>query len=104
MPGKHDFTIMQAACLLRFGGKQSFQFQDFTKWNNKTRSSSAFILDVEMKDQEKMTRQKQSRYDKVEKLGKKLNKNLFYYLDNGGSHNELFWGKRFRPMLDFYRQ
>ena len=72
----------------------------------KTRSSSAFYLDSGNegpgKDDEAETiAVRQS----MEKLGKKLNKNLFYYLDNGGSHNELFWGKRFfRPMLDFYRQ
>ena len=41
----------------------------------------------------------------MERLGKKINTNLFYYLDDGGSHNELFWGKRFfRPMIDFYHE
>jgi len=28
-------------------------------------------------------------------LGKKKNETLFYYLDNGGQHSELSWGRRF---------
>eukprot|EP01095_Lingulamoeba_sp_RSL-Kostka_P007819 TRINITY_DN2548_c0_g1_i1.p1 TRINITY_DN2548_c0_g1~~TRINITY_DN2548_c0_g1_i1.p1 ORF type:complete len:390 (-),score=110.83 TRINITY_DN2548_c0_g1_i1:37-1206(-) len=39
----------------------------------------------------------------LEKDGYKMNDTLYYYLDNGGQHNEYYWGKRFyNPMLDFY--
>jgi len=35
--------------------------------------------------------------------GWKLNSTLFYYLDNGGQHNEYYWGRRFWvPMTYFY--
>jgi len=41
--------------------------------------------------------------DHMEKLGFILGKDLFYYLDIGGQHNEYYWGHRFWvPMLDFY--
>ena len=34
-----------------------------------------------------------------------LNKNVHYYLDNGGQHNEYYWGKRFwSPMLALYKK
>eukprot|EP00003_Mantamonas_plastica_P012167 TRINITY_DN2212_c1_g1_i1.p1 TRINITY_DN2212_c1_g1~~TRINITY_DN2212_c1_g1_i1.p1 ORF type:complete len:233 (-),score=65.62 TRINITY_DN2212_c1_g1_i1:36-734(-) len=39
----------------------------------------------------------------MEKLGYTLGKDLFYFLDQGGQHNEHFWGDRFwRPMVDLY--
>jgi predicted alpha/beta superfamily hydrolase len=71
----------------------------------KTKSSSIFYLDSGNegpgKDDEMETI---SVRNSMEMLGKKLNFNLFYYLDRGGSHNELFWGKRFfHPMVDFYK-
>ena len=70
------------------------------------KSSSAFYLDSGNegpgKDDEMETIGVR---ESMERLGKKINTNLFYYLDDGGSHNELFWGKRFfRPMIDFYHE
>lgn len=39
----------------------------------------------------------------MEDLGFRLNDNLFYYLDEGGQHNEYYWGRRFNiPMEDLY--
>ena len=124
--GWYKFGICLGGLLSCYAGQTRSNIYDYAGcmsssfwWNNKdfnskilrngttkTRSSSAFYLDSGNegpgKDDEAETiAVRQS----MEKLGKKLNKNLFYYLDNGGSHNELFWGKRFfRPMLDFYRQ
>lgn len=32
-----------------------------------------------------------------------LNRDVFYYLDDGGQHNEIYWGRRFHvPMADLY--
>ena len=60
------FTIMQAACLLRFGGITKISIPKFYEMEQRKQDHLRhFILTVEMKDQEKMTRQKQSRYDKV---------------------------------------
>eukprot|EP01119_Soliformovum_irregulare_P017486 TRINITY_DN5209_c0_g1_i2.p1 TRINITY_DN5209_c0_g1~~TRINITY_DN5209_c0_g1_i2.p1 ORF type:complete len:299 (+),score=66.18 TRINITY_DN5209_c0_g1_i2:283-1179(+) len=37
------------------------------------------------------------------KDGFQMGSNLFYYLDNGGQHNERYWGARFHvPMTDLY--
>ena len=33
--------------------------------------------------------------DHMQKDGFSINKNLFYYLDKGASHNEYYWGQRF---------
>jgi len=39
----------------------------------------------------------------MEELGFVMNKDLFYYLDEGGQHSEYYWGKRFYiPMDDLY--
>ena len=39
----------------------------------------------------------------MEELGFVLNRNLFYYLDVGGEHNEVYWGRRFHvPMTALY--
>jgi predicted alpha/beta superfamily hydrolase len=39
----------------------------------------------------------------MQSLGLSLNETLFYYLDQGGQHNEYFWGKRFNvPMQYLY--
>jgi len=39
----------------------------------------------------------------IQTLGFKLNTTLFYYLDQGGQHNEYFWGRRFWiPMADLF--
>jgi len=39
----------------------------------------------------------------MENLGFEINRDLFYYLDEGGQHNEYYWGRRFHvPMSDFY--
>jgi len=39
----------------------------------------------------------------LEALDFVLNRDLFYYLDVGGQHNEYYWGRRFWvPMTDFY--
>jgi hypothetical protein len=36
-------------------------------------------------------------------LGYVANSTLYYYLDNGGQHNEKYWGARFHvPMADLY--
>jgi predicted alpha/beta superfamily hydrolase len=41
--------------------------------------------------------------DRFEAQGFTLGTDLFYYLDNGGSHNERSWGRRFHvPMTDLY--
>jgi len=41
--------------------------------------------------------------DHFEKIGFDINSTLFYYLDNGGQHNEYYWGRRFWvPMSYFY--
>lgn len=39
----------------------------------------------------------------MEELGFVLDKDLFYYLDEGGQHSEYYWGRRFDvPMKDLY--
>lgn len=39
----------------------------------------------------------------MEALGFQEGKDLWYYLDKGGKHNEYYWGKRFWvPMKDLY--
>jgi len=39
----------------------------------------------------------------MEELGFVMNKDLFYYLDEGGQHSEYYWGRRFYiPMDDLY--
>jgi hypothetical protein len=39
----------------------------------------------------------------LETFGMEIGKNLYYYLDNGGMHNEKYWGARFHvPMTDLY--
>jgi len=39
----------------------------------------------------------------MEELGFTLGEDLFYYLDEGGQHNEYYWGRRFDvPMKDLY--
>merc|ERR1712137_289109 len=39
----------------------------------------------------------------MEELGFVMNETLFYYLDNGASHSEYYWGRRFHiPMEDLY--
>jgi predicted alpha/beta superfamily hydrolase len=39
----------------------------------------------------------------MEKLGYVIEKDLFYFVQIGGAHNEYWWGKRFHePMTDFY--
>jgi hypothetical protein len=39
----------------------------------------------------------------MERLGWVIGKDLFYYLDKGGQHNEYYWGRRFdQPMKDLY--
>lgn len=39
----------------------------------------------------------------MEELGFVLDKDLFYYLDQGGQHSEYYWGRRFDvPMKDLY--
>jgi hypothetical protein len=39
----------------------------------------------------------------LELLGKQIGSNLFYYLDEGGSHNERSWGARvWRPFAALY--
>ena len=70
------------------------------------KSSSAFYLDSGNKGPGKDDEMETIGVrESMERLGKKINTNLFYYLDDGGSHNELFWGKRFfRPMIDFYHE
>jgi len=41
--------------------------------------------------------------NQMEVLGFTLNTTLWYYLDNGGMHNEYYWGRRFWvPMTDLY--
>jgi len=36
-------------------------------------------------------------------LGFQMNNTIFYFLDQGGQHNEYYWGRRFWvPMTDFY--
>jgi len=41
--------------------------------------------------------------DQMKSLGFVLGKDLFYYLDNGGDHNEFSWGNRFWvPMASLY--
>ena len=60
MQSKHDqtFTIMQAACLLRFGGITKISIPRFYEMEQQKQDHRRhFILTVEMKDQEKMTRQ-----------------------------------------------
>ena len=40
---------------------------------------------------------------KLEQYGYKMNETLYYYLDHGGQHNELYWGARFHyPMSWLY--
>jgi predicted alpha/beta superfamily hydrolase len=39
----------------------------------------------------------------MERLGFEANRNLFYYVDDGGRHNEYYWGERFWvPMTELY--
>lgn len=39
----------------------------------------------------------------LENYGYAVNSTLFYFLDEGGEHNEYYWGRRFwRPMTDLY--
>jgi predicted alpha/beta superfamily hydrolase len=39
----------------------------------------------------------------MEAIGFTLNKDLFYYLDRGGEHSEVYWGRRFHiPMQVLY--
>jgi hypothetical protein len=39
----------------------------------------------------------------VRKWGFELGSSVFYYLDDGGEHNELYWGRRFHiPMATLY--
>jgi hypothetical protein len=39
----------------------------------------------------------------LESLGMQRRRDLFYYLDSGGEHNEKYWGARFHvPMTDLY--
>jgi len=41
--------------------------------------------------------------DHIEDIGFVLNETLWYYLDEGGQHNEYYWGKRFWvPMSEMY--
>eukprot|EP01094_Clydonella_sp_ATCC50884_P023339 TRINITY_DN5565_c0_g1_i2.p1 TRINITY_DN5565_c0_g1~~TRINITY_DN5565_c0_g1_i2.p1 ORF type:complete len:337 (+),score=85.87 TRINITY_DN5565_c0_g1_i2:515-1525(+) len=41
--------------------------------------------------------------DSMQNLGFVMDKDLFYYLDEGASHNELYWGLRFHyPMTALY--
>jgi len=41
--------------------------------------------------------------DSMQDLGYTMNKDLFYYVDEGASHNELYWGLRFNePMRALY--
>ena len=63
MPGKHDqtFTIMQAACLLRFGGITKISIPKIYEMEQRKQDHLRhFILTVEM-NEKKMTRQKQPR-------------------------------------------
>ncbi len=40
---------------------------------------------------------------KLESIGYRINDTVFYYLDQGGQHNEYYWGKRFGiPLVDLY--
>mmetsp|Transcript_30484 Transcript_30484/g.76526 ORF Transcript_30484/g.76526 Transcript_30484/m.76526 type:complete len:414 (-) Transcript_30484:86-1327(-) len=39
----------------------------------------------------------------MERLGFSMDQNLYYYVDQGGRHNEYYWGQRFWvPMTDLY--
>jgi hypothetical protein len=41
--------------------------------------------------------------DHIEDIGFVLNETLWYYLDEGGQHNEYYWGNRFWvPMSELY--
>lgn len=41
--------------------------------------------------------------DHFESLGKRLNQDLFFYMDPGAQHSELYWGRRFwRPMVHMF--
>jgi hypothetical protein len=41
--------------------------------------------------------------DHIDELGFTLDVNEFYYLDEGGKHNEYYWGERFWiPMTYLY--
>jgi len=39
--------------------------------------------------------------NKFQERGWVLNKDLFYYLDVGGQHNEIYWGRRFHVPMEY---